>query len=165
MQDSPSVELQEFIDAMSRMANSVNVVTTDGIGGRDGVTVSSACSVTGQPPSLLACIHHESRAATSIEHNGALCLNVLAADQIPISDAFAGRVPGLEDRFSRGEWGALLTGSPVLSGAVAAFDCTVDHMLREGTHRIFIARVVAVVHGDAMPLIYSRRDYAKISWE
>ena len=150
---------------MSRLANGVNVVTTAGASGRDGVTVSSACSVTAQPPSLLACIHHESRAAEAIEHNGVLCLNVLSIEQRGISEAFARRVDGLEDRFSCGEWGILVTGAPVLTGAVAAFDCTVDHMLTEGTHRIFIARVAAAVHGDALPLVYSRRTYAKISWD
>jgi flavin reductase (DIM6/NTAB) family NADH-FMN oxidoreductase RutF len=165
MQDRTTVELQVFVDAMSRVANGVNVVTTAGASGRDGVTVSSACSVTAQPPSVLACIHHESRAAEAIEHSGVLCLNVLSEEQSGISDAFARRVDDLEDRFSRGEWGTLITGSPVLAGAVAAFDCTVDHMLSEGTHRIFIARVVAAVHGDAAPLLYSRRSYAKISWE
>ena len=165
MQQRKTVELQIFVDAMSRLANGVNVVTTAGNSGRDGVTVSSACSVTAHPPSVLVCIHHESRAADAIEHNGVLCLNVLNDQQSGISDAFARRVDGLEDRFSRGEWGTLQTGSPVLAGAVASFDCTVDHMLSEGTHRIFIARVVAAVHGDCLPLVYSRRAYAKVSWD
>ena len=164
MHDFPPIELNDFIGAMSRMANGVNVVTTDGIAGREGVTVSSACSVTGEPPSLLACIQHRTSAAESIEHNGVLCLNVLSAEQQQISEVFAGRIKGVEDRFTYGEWHQSLTGSPVLSGAVASFDCTVDHMLTEGTHRIFIARVVAATAGDAAPLIYSRRDYAKIIW-
>ena len=164
MQERTPVDLQVFVDAMSRLANGVNVVTTASDSGRDGVTVSSACSVTAQPPSVLACIHHESRAAEAIEHSGVLCLNVLGVDQSGISDAFARRVDGLEDRFSRGEWHTLVTGSPVLVGAVASFDCMVEHMLTEGTHKIFIAKVVAAVHCDADPLLYSRRRYAKINW-
>jgi flavin reductase len=165
MQEKTSVDLQVFVDAMSRLANGVNVVTTAGDTGRDGVTVSSACSVTAEPPSMLACINHEARAADAIEYNGVLCVNVLSAKQSGISDAFARRVDGLEDRFSRGEWGTLETGSPVLADAVAAFDCVVEHSMSKGTHRIFIARVVAAVYSDELPLVYSRRSYGKISWD
>jgi flavin reductase (DIM6/NTAB) family NADH-FMN oxidoreductase RutF len=165
MGEPDSVDRHSFVDAMSRAGNGVNVVTTDGLAGRDGVTVSSACSVTAEPPSLLACIHHESSAAEAIEHNGVFCLNVLAESQREVSEAFAGRIAGLDDRFSTGRWRALVTGSPVLAEAAAAFDCRVDHMLTEGTHRIFIARVVAAVCGESAPLLYSRRAYARIAWE
>jgi len=165
MTDFQVVDRQTFVDAMSRVGNGVNVVTTDGLGGRDGVTVSSACSVTAEPPSLLACIHHESSAAEAIEHNGVFCLNVLGEGQREVSEAFAGRVQGLADPFTTAEWSRLVSGSPVLGGAVAAFDCKVDHMLTEGTHRIFIARVVAAIEGNVSPLVYGRRRYARIAWD
>jgi len=163
--DLNPVDRQLFVEAMSRAANGVNVVTTQGVGGCDGVTVSSACSVTADPPSLLVCIHHSSRSASAIESNGVFCLNVLAADQQRVSEAFAARIDDLDDRFSVGHWSTLVTASPVLRGAAAAFDCRVDHMLTEGTHRIFIARVVAAVSGDTLPLVYARRRYARIEWD
>ena len=161
--DLKAVDRQRFVDSMSRAANGVNVVTTQGLAGCDGVTVSSACSVTADPPSLLVCIHHSSRAASAIESNGVFCMNVLSQHQTRVSEAFASRIEGLEDRFSVAQWSTLITGSPVLENAAAAFDCTVDHMLSEGTHRIFIARVVAAVGGDALPLVYARRGYARIA--
>jgi flavin reductase (DIM6/NTAB) family NADH-FMN oxidoreductase RutF len=160
IEDLQPVARDLFVSAMSRAANGVNVVCTDGLAGREGVTVSSACSVTAEPPSLLACIHHQSGAATAIEHNGVFCLNVLAVGQQRVSEAFAGRLDALEDRFAVARWRTLATGSPVLEDAVAAFDCRVDHMLTEGTHRIFIARVVAAWEGQGVPLVYSRRSYA-----
>lgn len=43
----------EFLEAMSRAANSVTVVTTDGVAGRLGVTVSAMCSVSVEDPSPL----------------------------------------------------------------------------------------------------------------
>jgi flavin reductase len=164
MDDLATVDRETFVDAMSRAANGVNAVCTDGLAGRDGVTVSSACSVTAEPPSLLACIHHDSSAAAAIEHNGVFCLNVLAAGQERVSEAFAGRLEDVRDPFTVAAWGVLSTGSPVLAGACASFDCRVDHMLTEGTHRIFIARVVAAVQGREPPLVYSRRQYARIVW-
>jgi flavin reductase (DIM6/NTAB) family NADH-FMN oxidoreductase RutF len=165
IEDLQPVARELFVSAMSRAANGVNVVCTDGLAGREGVTVSSACSVTAEPPSLLACIHHLSGAATAIEHNGVFCLNVLAVGQQRVSEAFAGRIDDLQDRFAVARWRTLATGSPVLEDAVAAFDCRVDHMLTEGTHRIFIARVVAAWEGQGVPLVYSRRSYAGLDLE
>ena len=54
-----------FMEGMSRAATFVAVATTDGEGGRAGVTVSSLTSVSadGEMPSLLLCIHHQSPAA------------------------------------------------------------------------------------------------------
>lgn len=159
------VDARVFLEAMSRVANGVNVVTTHGLGGCEGITVSSACSVTAEPPSLLACIQQSSPAGIAIEHNGVFCLNVIAEDQVRVSEAFASRIEDLEDRFSVAKWGSLTTGCPVLEGAAAAFDCKVDHMLTEGTHRIFIARVLAAKRGDSPPLVYGRRTYARIRWD
>lgn len=161
----PLVDAGLFVDAMSRAANGVNVVTTHGLEGCDGITVSSACSVTADPPSLLACIQQSSPAASAVEHNGVFCLNVLSAEQTRVSEAFASRIADLDDRFSVARWGTLVTGCPVLEDAAAAFDCKVDHMLTEGTHRIFIARVVAARAGQASPLVYGRRSYARLAWD
>lgn len=57
----------DYIDAMSRVANSVNVVTTNGVGGQIGVTVSAATSVSAEPPTLLVCIHELSKAIPAIQ--------------------------------------------------------------------------------------------------
>lgn len=46
-----------FRDAMSSLAAAVNVITTDGPGGRAGFTATAVCSVTDQPPTLLVCIN------------------------------------------------------------------------------------------------------------
>ena len=69
-----------FMEGMSRAATFVAVATTDGEGGRAGVTVSSLTSVSadGEMPSLLLCIHHQSPAASAILKNRAFCANLLA---------------------------------------------------------------------------------------
>src|ERR1700748_1116737 len=71
-----------FIDGMSRAAFCVNVVTTDGPAGRAGVTISAMSSVSadGASPTVLVCIHHQSKTATAILENGTFCVNVLRHD-------------------------------------------------------------------------------------
>jgi len=155
----------DYVDAMSRVANSVNVVTTDGPSGRAGVTVSAATSVTAEPPTLLVCIHEQSEATAAILGNGVFCLNVLEAGQRKFSELFAGLSPDAPvDKFEMGQWTHLKTGAPVLEGGLAVFDCRVDAVLKEGTHQIFVGQVVATRTGKGLPLVYSHRAYAKPDW-
>ena len=49
------VEKQPYRDAMARLGAAVNVITTDGPGGRAGFTASAVTSVTDTPPTLLVC--------------------------------------------------------------------------------------------------------------
>ena len=53
---------EKFIGGMSHAAATVNVVTTDGLAGRGGVTVSAMSSVSADTPrpTLLVCINHQS---------------------------------------------------------------------------------------------------------
>ncbi len=159
------VSRRDYVEAMSRAANSVNIVTTGGKAGRAGVTVSAATSVTAEPPTLLVCIHEQSEATVAILENGVFCLNVLEAGQQAFSELFAGQCPDAPtDKFAVGQWSCLETGAPVLQGGLAAFDCRVDAVLKEGTHQIFVGRVVATQTGKGLPLVYSHRAYARPDW-
>ena len=60
----------EFLPAMSAAATGVTVVATDGTGGRYAQTVSAMCSVSAEPPLLLACLHGRSPANAAITANG-----------------------------------------------------------------------------------------------
>ena len=112
-----------FIEGMSRAATFVAVATTDGEGGRYGVTISSLTSVSadGDQPSLLACVHYKSPAAAAILKNRAFCANLLEEGQQEISDLFAGRSGAAEHsvRFDRAEWQAGPLGQPQIIGVVA----------------------------------------------
>ncbi len=155
----------DYVDAMSRAANSVNVVTTNGPSGRAGVTVSAATSVTAEPPTLLVCIHEMSEVAAAILGNGVFCLNVLDSEQQSLSQLFAGLTPDAPaDRFEPLHWTQLKTGSPVLKGGLAVFDCRLDAVIKEGTHYILVGQVVATSKGKGLPLVYSHRAYAKPDW-
>jgi len=158
------VHAERFRDAMRRMATGVSVVTTDGPAGRYGVTVSSMCSLSLEPPSVLACVHHASPAYRAIVDNGVFCANVLAAEQVRVSDSFAGRVHELKaDKFACAEWDVLVTGSPVLKDAFLAFDCRLSREVEFGSHRILMGTVADLVARDGRPLIYADRGYCSVA--
>jgi flavin reductase (DIM6/NTAB) family NADH-FMN oxidoreductase RutF len=152
----------KFLEGMSRAATTVSIVTTDGPGGRAGVTVSAMTSVSaeaGASPTLLVCIHHQSPAAKAVRRNAVFCVNLLRDNQSAIAERFAGRLKD-GDKFSGAQWTTLKTGSPATTEALASFDCELESVLRQGTHWIFIGRVAGVSIGDERnPLIYANRTY------
>ncbi len=152
----------DFLEGMSRAATTVSVVTTDGPGGRVGVTVSALCSVSADRPALLVCVHRLSPACAAIAANGLFCVNLLRAEQAGISDTFAGRRKTEDgDKFGCARWRRLATGAPALDDALVTFDCTLMKQLDWGTHAIFIADVVDVEVSEAgQPLVYANRSYA-----
>lgn len=154
---------ERFIAAMARAATGVSVVTTDGEAGRFAVTVSAISSVSAEPPLMLACINRRSPVAAAIASNRLMAVNVLSESQQHIANVFAGRSPGANYDFSCAEWCRAMTGSPLLNGAAAVFDCEVDAIHDAGTHRIVIGRVVEARCGEALPLVYAQRGYRTIA--
>jgi flavin reductase len=157
---------QAFLEGMSRAATFVAVATTDGEGGRDGVTVSSLTSVSadGDQPAVLVCVHHQSPAAVAILKNRAFCANLLHESQRSIADLFAGRgtASAREARFDYARWRPGAAGQPLLDGATAAFHCRLATALLWETHYILVGQVLAVdLSADPATLLYGQRGYRK----
>jgi flavin reductase (DIM6/NTAB) family NADH-FMN oxidoreductase RutF len=153
----------DFIEAMSRAATGVTVVTSEGELGRFGQTVSAMSSVSADPPMLLVCINRKSPIRTAIQQHRAFGVNVLRADQRRLSDVFAGRPRRDEPYdFSIAAWEEGEAGSPLLTGAVARFDCALEAAYDAGTHTIFVGRVVSASAGTGAPLVYAGRGYGEL---
>lgn len=159
-----TVEPARFREAMSRLGAAVHVITTAGAGGRAGVTATAVCSVSDQPPTLLACLNRRSFACAALAENGVFCVNVLSADAEAAADAFAGRGGlSMEERFAGAAWTMLATGAPVLESAVVAFDCRVVEVKAVATHNVFFAAVEAIRLGVPGPaLLYHERGYKQV---
>lgn len=156
---------EDFKCAMQKLAGTVGIVTTRHQGRRLGLTVTAACSLSVEPPSLLVCINRKAEAHDAICASGRFCLNLLGAGQTALAERFsAGAACRGESRFQSGDWGAGVTGAPVLLGALAHFDCRLSQQLEAGTHSIFIGTVEAVgASADGAPLLYSNRRYAQLA--
>ena len=151
----------DYVAAMAAAVTGVSVVTTDGAGGRMGLTVSSMASVSADPPMLLVCINRRSPIVPRIRAHAAFAVSVLGAHQSPIADMFAGRpAAGAPYDFARTRWELGVTGAPLLAEAAATFDCVVASTVEAGTHTIVIGDVVQAARGAAVPLAYTRRRYA-----
>jgi len=158
------VDKQTYREAMARLGAAVNVITTDGPGGRAGFTASAVCSVTDTPPTLLVCANRANDSYPAMRKNGVLCVNTLTPGHEEISAVFAGMTAHTEDRrFEVGAWDVLITAAPVLQGAAVAFDCSIGQIVEVGTHDVFFCVVEAVRIGSASEaLIYYGRGYHRL---
>jgi cob(II)yrinic acid a,c-diamide reductase len=149
---------------MSHLGSAVHIVTTDGISGRRGVTVTAVCSVSDNPPTLLVCLNDRNPCNASFEENGVFALNMLASGHAELSKAFSGeRELPQEERFALANWDTIETGAPVLSDALAVFDCEISGSQLVETHRVLFGRVIGLRIGENLsPLIYHKRGYHKL---
>jgi flavin reductase len=159
-----TVEPAVFREAMSRLGAAVHVITTAGPGGKAGATATAVCSVSDAPPTLLMCLNRRSQTNPIVVENGVFCVNTLGDGGAEIADIFSGRtgITG-SDRFARGDWLTLSTGSPVLASAVMAFDCRIVEVRSVGSHNVFFGAVETVRAGPNGPaLVYHDRAYKRV---
>lgn len=149
---------------MRQMASGVTVVTTDGDAGLAGLTVSAMCSLSADPPSLLICVNRQSRAMQTLRSNGVFCVNVLSAEQVDVARMFGGQsADSVTDKFACVPWHRLATGAPVLSEALAVFDCRIAQGMPFGSHDILVGIVAESSVREGPPLIYSNRAYGQVA--
>jgi flavin reductase (DIM6/NTAB) family NADH-FMN oxidoreductase RutF len=151
------VQAQEFTRACARFATGVAVASVrDAAGNPHGLTVSSFTSVSLDPPLVLVCIAHSTTSIDAFRRAKHFGVSVLAADQKEISDRFARKG---QDRFEGVGWAPGECGVPLLSGALATFECAATSCVTAGDHDIFIGTVVHTRISDSQPLVYFGSKY------
>lgn len=155
------VTREAFREGMAHLPGAVNIVTTDGPGGRAGLTASAVCSVTDEPPTLLVCVNRTSSAGGAFRENEAVCVNTVGPRHQDLAMLFGGKTP-MNDRFARAAWTQGPSGAPVLSESVVSFDCRVTHRHDVGTHTVLFCEVVDVVvaPGEPASVYYARAFHA-----
>lgn len=153
------VSQQLFRDAMAKMGAAVNIITTDGPGGKAGFAATAVCSVTDSPATLLICLNRTASVFDAVIENKVLCVNVLTAEHEKLSSLFGGKTP-VDERFAAANWHYSVTGAPVLEDALVSFDCLITNMQDVGTHRVLFCSVKAIHENEAeKALVYYKRAY------
>jgi flavin reductase (NADH)/flavin reductase len=155
-----------FRQAFRRHATTVAVVTyRDDDGGAVGMTATSICSLSAEPPSLLACINRANRAYPEVQRRSAFGVDLLAVSQRPI--AVHCSVPG-EDKHLDPAWLApedadATAETPRLRDSLVHFDCTVDRLYEVYSHTIVVGLIWAVRINprEAPPLLYHGGAYGQ----
>jgi flavin reductase (DIM6/NTAB) family NADH-FMN oxidoreductase RutF len=161
----PAIPAAEFRNAMRHQTCTVAIVACGSGSQRAGLTATAACALSDDPAMVMVCINRNSRVHDAILRCRNFSLNFLSADQIGLAETFSGRtgVNG-ESRFATGSWRELVTGSPVLDGALASFDCALQSRHEFATHSVFAGLVCATRFEERRdPLLYERGQYLTLN--
>ena len=157
-----------FLTAMSSLAATVCVVAAASPSGdRFGITATAVCSLSTDPPQLVACVNRSSSMAKALGETGWFSVSILSGEQESVAATFAGRT-GLRgsDRFDDQSWSRHTTGTPVLGGASAVCVCHVSNSLHQASHLVVIGRVLDVLLPDGpppAPLMYHQRRFTTVN--
>lgn len=154
------VDSESFRRVMGRFTTGVAIITTRDATGDHGMTVNSLTSVSLDPPLLLCCLSQDSRTATAVQQAGSFVVNILARDQMALSNRFA-RNGG--DHFEDVRIERRLDGLPVISGGIGSLVCSVTAAHAGGDHVIVVGLVEACAADDGEPLVFSQGRYVRQS--
>ncbi|MBD0862930.1 flavin reductase family protein [Gordonia sp. zg691] len=155
------IDQDTFKNIMAAAPGPATVVTATGADGRhQGLTMSAVCSVSLDPPLVLACLDHGSNTLAAVRESGSFTVNYIARGHEDIAMRFAvksgSKFNGLAFEVFDDN-----SGGPVLHDHVAAYAvCRVEQMHTSGDHTIVIGHVVrGAAHRDSHALAYARREF------
>jgi len=158
-----SVDQEVFKKVMRRWVSGVSIVTTRVGEHIYGLTVSGFAGISLDPPLVMVSVGHEQGSHDRLRDGGCYGVSLLRADQVGISDRFAGLLEGISDRFDGIAYHSVISGAPILDDCLAWFDCRLDATHTIGDHTLFIGAVLAGdVVSDAPPLVFYNSHYPRL---
>jgi flavin reductase (DIM6/NTAB) family NADH-FMN oxidoreductase RutF len=154
-----------FRALMARWATGVTVVTAHDAGADAGLTVNAFLSVSLTPPTVLVSLTRNVDTLPLIERSRRFAVNILAADQRPLSDRFASTRPSAE-KFEALPLHRSASGIALLDGTLGSLECRVSALHPAFDHVLVVGEVEHQEGGrSAPPLLYYHSGYAEVDAE
>lgn len=156
-----TISQAEFKAIMASAVGPATVVTAmDGDGRPRGLTMSAVCSVSLDPPLILACVDRGSATLAAIRESRSFTVNYLRRGSERVALEFATKA---DDKFAGRSWeqSASALGGPILADSNAAHAvCVVTDLIDAGDHVIVVGEVrEGGAREDHAVLAYARRQF------
>ena len=154
----PSEDSREFRGALGAFATGITVVTTDSGEGPVAIVANSFASVSLDPPLVL---WSPAKASARFKHfAGAqrFAIHVLAEGQRDICAAIVDSMTAIQDV-------PMLKsncGMPIIDGALATFECSLEATHDGGDHIIVVGRVTKAHRKLGRPLVFHDGKYGEL---
>jgi len=147
-----------FREVLGHFATGVTIVTATDEGEPVGFSCQSFAALSLDPPMVILAPAKSSTSWPRIARAGAFCVNILAEHQEAICRAFA--ISG-GDKFDGVGWTPGITGAPLITGSLAAVECTLGSIYEGGDHELVTGHVVTMEIGDGAPLLFYRSGFGR----
>ncbi|MBH0781472.1 3-hydroxy-9,10-secoandrosta-1,3,5(10)-triene-9,17-dione monooxygenase reductase subunit [Nocardia bovistercoris] len=161
----PEIDPRRFRTVLGQFCTGITIITAfDQDAAPIGFACQSFAALSLEPPLVLFCPTKVSRSWAAIEASGRFAVNVLAEEQQATCARFGSREP---DKFAGIDWHTSELELPLLDGALATIQCTVDRVVDGGDHHIVIGRVRSLSESteSGRPLLFYRGQYTAIEPE
>ena len=156
-----TISAHDFKSVQSHLAGAVTIITTRDTEGQPwGLTATSFCSLSLEPPLVLFCLANSADCYHAFINNHSFAVNILSAQQSHLSTRFATK------NIAKFEGVQLVEGqttSPLLLDSLAHLECSIQAIHPGGDHVIIVGLVESgncnpqAQCGD--PLLYYARKY------
>ena len=156
-------DTKAFRNALGEFATGVAVITAESSTGDPiGMTMSSFNSVSLNPPLVLFSVDRRAHSLDAMQKAKHFAVNILGREQEEISNRFA---RALSDKWLNVKLTAGYSQAPLITGALAHFECKPYAQYDGGDHIIFVVQVTrfSVRPGDPAPLVFFRGRYCDIA--
>ena len=160
---SGEIDPARFRQVLGQYPTGVVVVTAAGSAGEPlGMTIGSFTSVSLDPPLVAFLPDRKSKSWHALHESGQrFCVNILSAGQEGVCRSVASRS---HDKFEGIDLEQSAGGNPVIKGAVAYVDCTIEVIHEAGDHHVVIGRVQHLeTQNSLFPLLFFRGGYGSFS--
>ena len=153
---------REFRDTLGRFATGVCLITTTTEDGRAlALTANSFASVSLDPPLVLWSLQNNSDVYAAYATPQHYAINILSDQQQDLSGRYARKGDHELDpaHYTAGEDGA-----PLITGALATFECDLHQTHDGGDHLIIVGRVTRMLSTDSgAPLVFYSGGYRALA--
>jgi flavin reductase (DIM6/NTAB) family NADH-FMN oxidoreductase RutF len=148
------MESARFSEVLRKYPLAVSVVTVGRGGSENALTVSWATPASFDPPMFLVALDRLHYSIDFVKSTRNFAVNLLAEGQERLAGQFARQAMAGEDKLAAVARREGETGAPILTDALAYFDCELTSVVEAGDHYLLLGRVVdaGLLH-DASALV------------
>ena len=150
-----SITDDTFKELMKRFASGVTLITFENDGNYSGLTVSSFCSLSMDPPLILICIDKKIPSHESLKNGSHFGVNICTSEQGKLAWDFANSNVDKNELILSLNHNITENKVPLLNDCLASMECTIKETYEGGDHTIFIGQIEeGNFDEESDPLVY-----------
>lgn len=150
-----SIADENFKELMKRFASGVTLITYENEGKYGGLTVSSFCSLSMNPPLILICVDKKIPSHDLLKNGTSFGVNICNSEQGKLAWDFANSNVDKNELILSLKYSITDNKVPLLTDCMASMECSIKESYEGGDHTIFIGQIEkGNFDEESEPLIY-----------